>query len=397
LEVLSGEDLTQSPNDVFNWNGAGYTAGTTTWNRFCSADMPPPSALRSGFKGTNARIFLGGEESGTEGRAYGRILTGPHAGQTWQLPRLGKMAFENVIASPGSRDKTVVACTDDGQGGQVYIYVGDKQWQGNEIERAGLTNGKLYGVKVKTGGSVVTAESNADGLGSGSYVGEGTFELVQMGANGDVSNMTGAQLDADSVSKQAMTFLRPEDGAWDPSNRNDFYFVTTNGFNLTTRLWRLRFKDVHNPAAGGWIRVIINGSHSGFTPQMFDNICIDRRGRIILQEDPGGQDHIAKLWLYSIDTDQLFLIGQHNPDLFQPGAPHFMTRDEESSGVIDAKFLLGEGWFLLDVQAHVANPDPELVQNGQLLAMYVDPRVGRTSRHHHDDEYDEDKDEEEDD
>ena len=60
-----------------------------------------------------------------------------------------------------------------------------------------------------------------------------------------------------------MTFLRTEDGAWGPANRNDFYFVTTNGFNLKTRLWRLRFNDVRNPSAGGTIEILINGEHSG--------------------------------------------------------------------------------------------------------------------------------------
>ena len=131
----SGEDLTKDPNDVFNWNGAGYTRGTTAWIRFCSADMPTPDALRYGFKGTSERIFLGGEENGMEGRAWARIVTGPYAGQAWQLPRLGKLAFENVIASPGSRDKTVVACPDDGPGGQVYIYVGDKQGMATRSSR----------------------------------------------------------------------------------------------------------------------------------------------------------------------------------------------------------------------------------------------------------------------
>lgn len=39
---------------------------------------------------------------------------------------------------------------------------------------------------------------------------------------------------------------------------------------------------------------------------------------------------------------------------------------------------LGEGWFLFVVQVHKHNDfDPELVQGGQLLAMYVHPQIGR--------------------
>jgi hypothetical protein len=32
--------------------------------------------------------------------------------------------------------------------GQLYVYVGDKQSTGNDITKAGLTNGKFYGIKV---------------------------------------------------------------------------------------------------------------------------------------------------------------------------------------------------------------------------------------------------------
>ena len=61
-----------------------------------------------------------------------------------------------------------------------------------------------------------------------------------------------------------------------------------------------------------------------------------------------------------------------------------MTQDEESSGIIDAEDMLGKGWFLLDVQAHNTNPDTELVEFGQLLAMYVDPKIGGDGNHDED-------------
>src|SRR4051812_10634852 len=48
LRVLAGEDLTPTPNDVYRWDPATrqYTAGTTTWERHCSADLPDAKALR---------------------------------------------------------------------------------------------------------------------------------------------------------------------------------------------------------------------------------------------------------------------------------------------------------------------------------------------------------------
>ena len=112
---------------------------------------------------------------------------------------------------------------------------------------------------------------------------------------------------------------------------------------------------------------------------MLDNVTIDRLGRILMDEDPGNSTRISKIWLYAIDTRELIQVAGHNPKYFDgstPNNPDFITEDEESSGIIDAAAILGDGWFLLDVQAHKASADPELVEGGQLLALYVDPGVG---------------------
>ena len=65
-------------------------------------------------------------------------------------------------------------------------------------------------------------------------------------------------------------------------------------------------------------------------------------------------------------------IAQHDPERFTTGAPGFLTKDEESSRIIPVPFL-GEGAYLLDVQAHNALEDEELVQGGQLLQLHVPP------------------------
>jgi hypothetical protein len=81
--------------------------------------------------------------------------------------------------------------------------------------------------------------------------------------------------------------------------------------------------------------------------------------------------------VYGIDSGSLLEVAHHDPQFFEPGGAPFITQDEESSGIIDAHDILGEGWFLFDVQVHKVNPDLELVQGGQLVAMYVHPSVGR--------------------
>jgi len=111
---------------------------------------------------------------------------------------------------------------------------------------------------------------------------------------------------------------------------------------------------------------------------MLDNVAIDRHGRILMDEDPGNNPRVSKVWLYQIETGELIQIAEHNAKFFSGTAatnPDFLTQDEESSGIIDAEDILGKGWFLLDVQVHKVSADTELVEGGQLIAMFVDPRI----------------------
>jgi hypothetical protein len=405
LEVKTGRDNTLSSNHVFTWDrGAGqYVAGTTTWNRLCSADLPKTSAFFYRGEGTRTRIFLDGEEydernpvdlNNTAGRAFAHIATGLFKGESWELPRLGRMAYENVLASPHPQSKTVVMLMDDADRqvdpaltpapSELYVYVGSKQDEGHPIERAGLTNGALHGIQVFLDGEQVTQESNAFGLGNdlAGYVGSGTFKPHTFG---DVSALSGAELQDLTIDNNIIRLQRIEDGVWDPrpAYRNDFYFVTTGNFladgdpsNLVSRLWRLRFCDVERPELGGTIEILLKGDEGH---QMLDNMTMDRRGRLLIQEDVGNNPRLGKLWLYDVPSGNLVEVASHNPKFFSPTGDSFLTEDEESSGIIDARRILGEGWFLLDVQAHTdVDPavDPELVEGGQLLALFVDLHIG---------------------
>jgi hypothetical protein len=134
----------------------------------------------------------------------------------------------------------------------------------------------------------------------------------------------------------------------------------------------LRFNDPANPAAGGTATVLIDGSDPN-GPKMMDNITVNKRGTVLIQEDVGGQAHIGKIWRYSTQTGRLEIIAQHDPARFTPGKPGFLTLDEESSGIIPMDDILGEGWYLLDVQAHYSAGDAELVEGGQLLGLHFAP------------------------
>jgi hypothetical protein len=357
LAVVSGEDLIKQIN---LWNGTGYVlAANVKLNRFCSADLAAKSAFYNAATGNgfDGRLFLDGEEGGAEGRGFAHGLDGT----SFELPWLGKMAFENSLANAATGDRTVVVSNDDQGGGkgQVYVYAGDKKATGaTPVEQAGLTGGSLYGIKV----AGYPAENAATGIPSGTRFGVYSF--------GDVSSKSGAQLETASNANGVTQFRRPEDGSWDYANPNVYYFVTTDQYPGKSRLWRLTFDDAKHPELGGTIDMLLDGTEG---QQMFDNITVNGHGQLVLLEDIGNQPALGKVWLYDLASDSLTQVAEHDPALFTPGAPGFITQDEETSGVIDVSSILGQGWYLLDDQVHALSADPELVEGGQLLAMHVPP------------------------
>jgi len=198
--------------------------------------------------------------------------------------------------------------------------------------------------------------------------------LVEIGPGGDVSGYTNAaQLEQESIDKHACRFQRVEDGAWYPRKEDDFYFVTSASLTTNCRLWRLRFDNVEKPEKGGTITILLKGDEGH---KMLDNVTIDRRGRIVMDEDPGNNARIAKVWMYDIKSGSLTEVAASNPKYFDATqTTTFITQDEESSGIIDAEDILGKGWFLLDMQVHKASTDAELIEGGQLLALYIDPKL----------------------
>jgi hypothetical protein len=417
LKVLNVQYLIPNDTSIYLSNNdpangvahTGYLVGSTTLiGRLCSGDLAPVSAYSwtdpdtGTTYGTTARIFQSGEETGgfytsingpgnmgpesrvDAGRQFAWIVTddpniaGNQARTAYELPNCGLFDWENNLANPFSQRKTITIGDDDtSPAGQLYVWVGEKQTTGNVVERAGLTRqsdrDNLFSVRVdglapdSTG---ATNEDRATPL-------NGTFSLVK---EGDVSGLTFAGLENLSNSKGATKFLRPEDGAWDPTHPNDYYFVTTDRLDTATdgvgtqvgrsRLYRLHFTDITNPQLGGTITNMLDGTEG---QNMFDNITVDKFGRIILLEDTGNAPHNAKVWMYEVATDRLVMIGKHDPARFgdinvAPTAP--FTVDEESSGVIDVSDILGPGRYLIDVQAHYEIPG-ELVEGGQLLAITV--------------------------
>ncbi|MGH3366591.1 MAG: alkaline phosphatase PhoX [Nocardioidaceae bacterium] len=371
--VSSGSDLIDPGVNYWDYPAGGYAAapvpptGATTghtpaFSRFCSGALTERGQLRNGRNGYEDRIYFANEESGDEGRVVGVTTDG----QAWQLPRLGLFSWENTLAADNHSDTTVVMGNEDGGDGQLRAYVGTKQAEGSPVDRAGLTSGTLH---------VITVPGLADATSSAAY-GKGTswpFGLTEVDWN-----KSGAAQNAEAHAV-GTTLNRIEDGHFDPRNRNDYYFLTTEGGERTPDpsepgasrdgggLWRLSFTDVDRPELGGTLTLLLDGTEAPYLNKP-DNMAIDREGNLLIQEDPGGNAHLARIVAYSIADGALATVAQFDPARFTSGGPGFITQDEESSGIIE----IAKGRFLLDAQVHAPTGDPETVEHGQLLTMTVD-------------------------
>jgi hypothetical protein len=277
-------------------------------------------------------------------------------------------------------DTTLVVGNEDTATGQVWAYVGRKLAAGTPWSRAGLQNGRNHVIDLDVDDEVGTDDPNTDVEFRTAYD-KGTavpFELS------DVNwNQSGADQNAEAES-EGLTLNRVEDGAFDPSNPNDYYFVTTEGGEGTTAgggggLWKLSFTNVDQPALGGTLTLLLDGSEAiGFNKP--DNLDIDANGNILIQEDPGGIEALARIVAYRISDGATGVVAEFDAAQFSTGGADFITNDEESSGIIDASEFLGEGAWLFTVQVHSnAGLVPgngegtveEYVEHGQLAQLVV--------------------------
>lgn len=387
LKVISGSDLMKR---VYQQDASGAWAAvpssgasgqTRSFARFCSADLADRSAFYNSAtrKGSPHRIYLNGEEGApTYQRGLAHVATGPNKGSSYVLPWTADAngAWENLLANPYSGDTTVVIGNSDGGSNGVYVYVGQKRDKGNDVEKAGLIGGALYRIAIKGNLPETRAADASLGLSlnaSGNYAGR--FTLI---AGADVDNAASTK------------FLRPEDGAWDKKNHHRYYFVTTDQMDAAkdgdqnediaagqvgrSRLWALDFADSTHPELGGVIEMLLDGTSAKGDYQMLDNLTVNKDGTIILQEDVGENRHNGKIWLYQPDDGTMIKLAGFDKTLFGDiDAKATLTKNEESSGVIDITGILGrkdgKAYSLLSAQSHAPSGDPKTVRGGQLLLM----------------------------
>jgi hypothetical protein len=389
-DPIAGRRAYDRVYDENTFVGPAPVAGNATraLARFCSGFLAGPD------HGFDRRIYLTNEEEQTAANTFdgkGGVSVAIFDNELHTLPKLGRYAKENTVVQPGQGTQTVVFATEDGPAtldNQLYMYVGKKDRSANAsvLARNGLDNGTVYVFR-----SLDAARNSERTFTSGSVAGE-WVELPNAGS------LTDAQLEAASDAAGAMTFVRPEDGAFNPNNRNEFFFNTTGsssgaaeGVNELGRLYSLRLHP-GNPLKPATLTIVYNADSvvaaGGDTALSPDNLDVSR-DHLMINEDGTTESRAVmaakgrdgSIWRFDlvkgpvdavgVDVSTATRVAQLDP----PGRDGVPVGPGvwETSGIIDASNLFGADTWLSDVQAHPPTAAPAgasvTVEDGQLFLM----------------------------
>jgi Bacterial protein of unknown function (DUF839) len=211
----------------------------------------------------------------------------------------------------------------------------------------------------------------------------------------DAADLTAAQLEAASDAANAMTFIRLEDGAFNPNNPNEFFFDTTgtskaNG-NELGRLYSIRTHP-GNPLKPATLRIVYNadlviaaGGDIAISPDNMDvsdrYLMINEDGTAESRPVMAAKGRDGSIWRFDLVKGPTGALGvdvstaTRVAELDPPGRDGVPVGPGvwETSGIIDASDLFGADTWLSDVQAHPPTGAPGgstvTVEDGQLFVM----------------------------
>jgi hypothetical protein len=371
--------------DTFVGPAPDETNTTPALARFCSGFLAGPAT------GFDRRIYLTNEEEQTAANTFdgmGGVSVAIFDNELHSLPDLGRFSKENTLVQPRRGARTLIFSLEDGPAtldNQLYMYIGEKDGSpdASVLERNGLVDGTLYVFR-----SFDRERNSERTFISGSVTGE-WVAIPNAGA------LTDAQLEAASDAANAMTFIRPEDGAFNPNDPNEFFFDTTGsssgsaeGVNELGRLYSLRLHP-RDPLGPATLTIVYNAdlvvAGGGDTALSPDNIDASRR-YLMINEDGTTESRAVmaakgrdgSIWRFDlvkgrpgVDVSTAARVAELNP----PGRDGIPVGPGvwESSGIIDASDLFGADSWVSDVQAHPPTTPPGgpsvTVEDGQLFVM----------------------------
>ena len=275
---------------------------------------------------------------------------------------------------------------------QLYMYVGEKDRSpgATVLERNGLTGGTLYVFRSKNG----SRNSEFD-FRNGTLAGE------WVGIPG-AHTMTDVQLEAATDAAGAMVFARPEDGAFNPTKGDEYFFVTTGDTplsgedtgNALGRLYSLKLNP-SDPTKNSTLSVVYNadeiiaaGGDIAISPDNIDAsseyLMIDEDGTTPSRAQMTAMGRDGSIWRLELKpaggvkagsalrVAELNPGGRDNPSNSPPGVV-VNPGVWETSGIIDVSSIFGPDTWLSDVKPHGPTTAPGgttvTVEDGQLFIM----------------------------
>ncbi len=341
--------------------------GAEGFSRFCSATLEV-------LQGT-PWFFTGEEDLPTLGHDGSSIAMNAATGDWTETKHFGHVLHENVVPMERLSEAFFLTTDDDFRdppafNAYLYAYIA-KTWDG----AISGTEGSLYVWKANG-----AADSSND-IAKGQTL-QGHFVPITQ-----AENANGGALEAASLAKGGFKFSRLEDAAAAQQHPGRAYFADTGKLGSETikgRIYRIDIDPSDPTKASVTLLLDGDGSDDLINP---DNLDTSTEA-VVIQEDRNSEHRgplgtvlgrpndpgYGRVLVYDIKSGSLTTVARPNT------TPALRPGEWESSGVINAQTFLGQGWWLMDIQAHrqtAPQPGPSLVpdsstgEDGQLLAVYI--------------------------
>lgn len=358
ISKLTIDDKTHSVlAGTYLFNGNLVTEG---FERFCSATLET-------INGTP--YYFTGEEAINAGHDGTSIAMNAATGAWTATPQFGHIQHENIVPVERIKKFMVVTTDDDFRVGFRSLFLA---YIADSLEDAIAGNGQLYFWKATHASDTPATMHEGDTI-PGEFV-----PLTQ------AENASSTTIKTAATGRGAFAFSRLEDVATAQQTPGRLYLSDTGKVGDVSETGRIYQMDIDPSDPTKASLTFLLDSLNGARFANPDNLDTSAHS-LVFQEDRESpfRDIHNRVLVYDFKTGSLRVVARVDPYTGQRNGQW------ESSGVINAQTLLGNDWWLLDVQAHPtgtistenqpgptapgAQPAPNTArgEDGQLLAVYI--------------------------
>ena len=333
--------------------------GSEGFERFCSATLEV-------VNGTP--YYFTGEEAINAGHDGSSIVMNAVTGTWTETPHFGHIQHENIVPVERIKKFMIVTTDDDfrvGSPSLLLAYIADSFEDGVSGDPA---HGSLYVWKATN-----PADTPAT-ITEGSTI-PGEFVPLTQAENANSTTIKTA-----AAAKGAFKFSRLEDAATAQQTAGRVYFADTGkagDVSVSGRIYQLDI-DPSDPTKASLTFLLASETHGFANP---DNLDASANSLVFLEDrEAPFRAMYGRVLVYDLKDKTLRAVARVDPP------PPILPGAWEATGVINAQTLLGNDWWLINVQAHgqtapqPGGPTPPGAQpvpntgtgeDGQLLAINI--------------------------